>query len=105
MKANTILIIYTTIDRQSTGQELIRTLLNERIIGCGLTTQANSQYHWMGDIISDKEWVLWMKTILPLKEKAIDRLGELHPYDIPCILNYTVEANSSYVEWLEQQVE
>lgn len=105
MKSKKILFIYTTIDSESKGKSMIRSLLDERLIGCGLTAKADSQYHWLGEITTDNEWVIWLKTILPLKDTAIKRLTQLHPYEIPCILHTTMKANTDYLTWLKQQVD
>lgn len=81
---------------------LVRTLLEERLIGCAnIIPGVRSMYWWEGAIQDDTEVVLLIETPTERLDAAIARLGELHPYEVPKIVALDPAAvNAPYVAWL-----
>jgi periplasmic divalent cation tolerance protein len=84
--------------------QLVRSLLEERLIGCGnILPGARSLYWWQGKIEDDAETVLLMETPDEKVGDAMRRLSELHPYDVPKIVALEANAvNEPYLEWLRE---
>jgi periplasmic divalent cation tolerance protein len=84
------------------AEPLLRTLLEERLVGCGnLVPGVISHYWWKGAIERDQEVLMLMETTAELAAEATARLRALHPYDVPKIL--VIEpagADADYVRWL-----
>lgn len=97
-------MIYSTIDSEDQGKSIIETLLEEGMIGCGVTSKAESLYWWDGQIEHAGEFILLIKTLPDIKEAVMNRLAALHPYEVPCILSYTMESHSAYFQWMQSQI-
>lgn len=84
------------------AEPVLRTLLEERLVGCGnLIPGVTSLYWWQGEIARDEEVVILMETTAELVQQAAARLRELHPYDVPKIVVLDpATADADYVAWL-----
>ncbi|MDG0818010.1 divalent-cation tolerance protein CutA [Bdellovibrio svalbardensis] len=101
-----ISLFYIPCPDQATAEKISRTLLEEKLIGCAnIIPGMTSMYWWEGKIATSSESILILKTsessdALKNLEK---RVLELHPYDIPCLMQLPVAAiNSAYQKWLEE---
>lgn len=86
-------------------EKIVRRLLDERLIACAnIMPPAKSLYWWKGEIEEAEETVVIMKTVNANTQKAIDRVRELHPYQVPAISVIGIEAtNPDYRTWVEQE--
>ena len=84
------------------AERVLRTLLEERLVGCGnLIPGVRSLYWWEGAICDDPEVVMWMETTAELAPRAAARLAEIHPYDVPKIVTLDPDGcNAPYLDWL-----
>jgi periplasmic divalent cation tolerance protein len=98
-----IITCYTTISDKDGSSRLIEQLLKSKLIACGVSWPANSQYNWKEGAVSADEHIVFMKSSLQLKERLVSRIQDFHPYDVPCILIREVECNLSYYEWVNEQ--
>ena len=94
-------VIFTTCSPDK-AEELVLTLLRERLIGCGnLIPAVRSHYFWEGELCSDEEVVLLMESPADRAQEAIARLEQLHPYDVPKIVTLDpASCNPDYLQWL-----
>lgn len=99
-----ILTIYTTITDEAEAKKLIRILLENRFIACGVSWKANSQYNWQGKAVDDQEYVVFMKSSVRLENSLIQEIEKIHPYDTPAILISETKVNQAYYEWVEEEV-
>ena len=87
------------------AEELVQKLLRERLIGCGnIWGNVQSMYWWKGEIQSEQEALILMETQTDLVEEAIEKIAELHSYDVPKIL--AIEPQNIYKAyhlWLEEE--
>jgi len=79
-----------------------RTLVEERLAACGqVVAGIRSVYRWQGAVHDDAEARVALHTRRALVPAIVARAGELHPYDVPCVLALPVVAgNPDYLEWL-----
>jgi periplasmic divalent cation tolerance protein len=77
-------------------------LLTERLIACANILPAMlSLFEWNGAREEASETGAILKTDAALLDRAIARLGELHPYDEPAILGWRCDAAAPGTEsWL-----
>ncbi len=61
-------------------------------------------YWWKGKMTNASEIVLLLKTTNKNSAKVQKEIQRLHSYDVPCILQFSAEANRAYAHWMEQQV-
>ncbi len=97
-------IIYITHESESAAKQLTNQLLQEKHIACANIFPITSAYWWQGAVANEGEWVSIVKTTLERWPEVRNRVEELHPYEIPCIMKITVEANEAYEEWIRESV-
>ncbi|MBI6545889.1 MAG: divalent-cation tolerance protein CutA [Cyanobacteria bacterium NC_groundwater_1444_Ag_S-0.65um_54_12] len=87
------------------AERIATTLLAERLVACvNLLGPLESRYWWDGAIQTDQEIMLLLKTHDDLTTRLIERLRELHPYEVPEIVIIPVEfVSPPYLAWVDAQ--
>lgn len=96
------LLIYVTHPDRDCAQRITDALLNDKLIACANVFPIESAYWWQGNIEREGEIVSLVKTIPAHWERLVARVTELHPYDVPCILQMEVTANADYEQWIRE---
>jgi len=79
--------IYTTIDDIKTARRIAQTLTEEQLVACvNIIPNIESVYRWKGKIENSNEIVLIAKTVDQNVKKTIQRIKQLHKYDVPDII-------------------
>ncbi|TNE60706.1 MAG: divalent-cation tolerance protein CutA [Sphingomonadales bacterium] len=79
-------------DRES-ARHSANILLDEKLIACAnLIGQMESIFDWDGKRDSGEEFGVLFKTDAGRLDQAVDRLAELHPYDIPAIMGWRCDS-------------
>jgi periplasmic divalent cation tolerance protein len=96
------LLVFCTFPDLATAREIIRTLVDERLIACGnLVPGVESIYRWEGKVETSAEILGVIKTDSAAYERMQLRLKELHPYDVPeCIAIPIAAGLPSYLAWI-----
>lgn len=96
--------IYTTLPDEKSVKELLKKLLEERLVACGNFFKINSLYWWQSKIEEQNEYGVILKTkekLYPLVEKKIK---ELHPYEVPAIISHRIEMGlKEYLDWIGKE--
>jgi periplasmic divalent cation tolerance protein len=82
-----------------------RTLVEERLAACGqITPEVRSIYRWQGAVQEETEARVALHTRLGLVPAIVARTGELHPYEVPCVLALPLAGGSpGYLRWVAEQ--
>ncbi|MBX2817856.1 MAG: divalent-cation tolerance protein CutA [Saprospiraceae bacterium] len=97
-------IVYVTFPSEEVAKEIVRQLLAEKLIACGNLFPISSLYSWEGQMQEEKEIAAHLKTTNTLIPGIRARLIELHPYEVPCIVDWAMDGNERYVSWVEKSV-
>lgn len=99
-------MIYVTTSGVSESKKIARILLEEKLAACiNIVPEVNSIYLWKGKIEEDDESVMFVKTRSELVDALINRVEEIHSYEIPCILEIKVNKGSkNYLDWMESEI-
>lgn len=101
-------LVYITTSDKKEAKKIGRALVNERLAACvNIIDGMESMYRWKGQVEEDNECILIAKTNLRHVSKLTNRVKELHSYECPCVITFTLneqEGNGEYLDWLEQQV-
>ncbi|MCB2211050.1 divalent-cation tolerance protein CutA [bacterium] len=89
----------------ATGQTLARQLVEEKLAACvNRLVGAVSTYIWDGEVNEDGEEVLLIKTTAEKSSRLIERIAELHPYDVPEVLLFNVaDGLPAYLDWVRSE--
>ncbi|WP_247000396.1 divalent-cation tolerance protein CutA [Halosolutus gelatinilyticus] len=81
-------------------------LVEERLAACVNQVPTTSTYRWEGEIHRDEEAVLLAKTTDDAYDDLVDRLAEIHPYDVPCIERFDeTHVLDSFATWRSETVD
>jgi periplasmic divalent cation tolerance protein len=97
-----VVVVLTTVPAGSKGEEIGRTLVEERLAACvNVLAPMTSIYRWRGAVEHEPEQQMIIKTTRHRVLALQARLGALHPYELPEFLELTVAGSSSaYQEWV-----
>ena len=88
------------------AEPIAEALVEERLAACVNRLSTTSTYRWEGEIHCDDEAVLLAKTTDETYDDLVDRVRELHPYDVPCIERFDEShVLESFAEWRAESVE
>ena len=84
--------------------------LSQKIVVSGLAACINivdnikSVYKWKGELKSETESLLIIKTANKKVENLIKSVKKDHPYEIPEIISMTIsEGNPDYLNWIDSE--
>ncbi len=95
-------VVLVTTPNEGTARGMCRVLLEERIVACGnVIPGVTSLYRWEGELHEDAEVLVILKAPAARIPLLIERVAELHPYEVPEILSLKVEAGfPPYLAWV-----
>ncbi len=95
--------IYITAGDEEEAGKIGRALVEEKLAACVNILPIRSVYRWKDNIEEEGEVVMFVKTRDELADKVIERVKELHSYDVPCIVSFPIEkGNADYLRWIEE---
>lgn len=99
------LLVLTTIGSTAAAQELVRSLVAERLVACGTMLEGRSIYRWRGDVTEENEVVVLLKTRGEQWEALQAAVTARHPYEVPELLAFPVDRGlGPYLRWLAAEV-
>ena len=101
-EASSLMLVLTTEGDAMRAKALAIALLERRLVACVSLQSTDALYHWEGDIHSDCEVQLLMKTTADRLERLQQVVGELHSYDTPEWLCWPATASPAYGRWAMQ---
>jgi len=99
-----MILVYTTHSDEAAAAACCEKLLEQRLIACANIFPIQSAYWWGGEITRDGEYVAIMKTTTSCWEALEQKILEIHPYEIPCIIRVEAHATPAYEDWIKAQV-
>ena len=95
-----IVVLFVTAPPDA-ADRIVSTLVDERLVACGnIVPGVSSVYRWKGQVCRDTEAIVFMETPVAHKAAAIARLRELHPYEVPKIVELAPSSvNADYLQW------
>jgi len=94
--------LYVTAPRDVAG-ELAETLVEERLAACVNRVPCQSVYRWEGELHEDEEVILFVKTTGEAYGDVVDRIVELHPYDVPCVERFDEDdVFEPFADWVAE---
>lgn len=98
-------VILSTVDQPARAEEIASTLVRERLAGCvNILPNLTSIYRWDSRIERASEHLMIIKTETDKVAELIERLKNLHPYDVPEIISLEVENGfEPYLNWIRSE--
>lgn len=99
-----LILFYITNGSEQSAHQLGRMAVEQQLAACANIFPIQSIFPWEGALQTENEFVLVLKTMPDMKDRLHDYIAQNHPYDIPCIINFEVEVNEVYGEWIKDFV-
>ncbi len=101
MKDN-YLIVFVTAKDKAEAEQVSQSLLKDQLIACAnLVSPITSIFHWSGKIDKTEECLIIMKSREDLFAQLIERVKNLHSYEVPEILAVPViQGYQGYFDWM-----
>ncbi|ERN39912.1 uncharacterized protein KR51_00036130 [Rubidibacter lacunae KORDI 51-2] len=94
-------VVLITAASEAEAREIASTLVQEQLAACATLFPVQSVYAWKGEICSEPEWQLLVKTDLARFDAIASRVCELHSYELPEILALPIAAGlPPYLTWI-----
>ena len=95
---------FTTVATEADAKALARRLLDERLVACCNLLPMQSLYRWEGEVQEEPEVGMFLKTDETRVARLMQRLPELHPYDVPCLEVLSVqETLPAFARWVQAE--
>ena len=96
-----LVIIVSTYPTKKSISKIANELVKNKVVACVNISKISSVYSWNNKVENASEYLAMFKTTpknkIPLKKK----IKEMHPYEIPEIVEIDVASvNRSYLDWL-----
>jgi len=101
------LVALTTLEDMAQAQELVRRLVDDRLVACGTVLPgATSIYRWEGAVTTASETVVLLKTTRARWAGLAAAVERYHPYGVPELVALPVVAGlAEYVAWVASETE
>jgi len=95
-------VVLVTVPDRGEALRLVRLLVEERLVACGnVLPEVTSIFHWEGELREEAEYLLVLKSDTSRIPSLLERIPEVHPYEVPEILVLEVESgHPPYLEWI-----
>jgi periplasmic divalent cation tolerance protein len=95
--------IYVTAGNMREAGKIGARLVEERLAACVNIFPIRSVYRWKGKTQREKETAMIIKTRRGLVDRVIQRVKELHTYEVPCVVALGVEEGSAdFLRWIDE---
>ena len=99
-------IILTTSGDKKEAEDIAWALLERKLAACVNLIPVQSFYHWKGQMESNPEYLLVIKTTAASFESVREALAELNSYEVLECIQISVEQGAeAYLKWITDNVE
>jgi periplasmic divalent cation tolerance protein len=100
-------VVSTSVDKEEAARSIAETVLGKRLAACvHIHPPMTSLYWWKGDIASDSEYLLSMKSERSLFARLAEAIRSVHPYEVPEIIaTDIVEVDTEYGAWMKEELD
>ncbi len=99
------IIVYITHATEKVAMKVSNYLVEQKFAACANIFPIKSTYWWNQTVQTENEWVSIVKTIPENWIRLKKEVEKVHPYEVPCIMKFDVEANEAYENWIRESVE
>ncbi len=98
-------VVLVTAPDTDTAARLAGALVEERLAACvNVVPEIRSFYRWEGAVQDDAEVLLVIKSTAERSSALAARVRELHPYDLPEVLELpAVGGSDAYLDWVRTE--
>jgi periplasmic divalent cation tolerance protein len=98
-----VISVYAVFANAEEAERIGRTVIEERLAACiNILGPCRSIYRWEGKMETSEEVPAILKTHHWNSDDLIERITELHSYDVPCVVTWPInKILRKYADWVE----
>ena len=97
-------MVLTTVPTIADAERLAAVCIEERLCGCvAMMPRVSSVFRWNNDVTTEEEFQLQCKTTVAALPHLRRRIIELHPYELPAIIEVPVSFGAMYGGWIADE--
>lgn len=99
------IVIFCTVPTKDDAKKISNAVISEKLAACvSIVDKVNSLFSWNGEVCSENELLLVIKTKRELFSKIETVIKEIHSYNVPEIIALPVVMGSEdYLGWIEHE--
>ena len=99
-------LIYVTTGSEVEAAKIASTLVEEQLVACAnILGDSSAIYRWKGEIITEIEVIIILKTTASLVQKSVKRIKALHSYECPAVISIDIQdGNKEFLSWINRAV-
>ena len=103
--ADAAIVVLTNLPDRESAKALARALVEGRLAACvNIGAAVESIYHWQGQIETEIEVPVAIKTRQVLYSKVEAAIRNIHPYELPEIVAVPItDAFATYLDWIDAE--
>jgi len=100
-----VVVVYTTIDNIQDARKMAHSLVEEQLVACvNIIPNIESVYGWKGNIEENNEYILIARTSDDNVEKTVNRIEQIHNYELPDIIVLPVTGGlKDYLDYVSNE--
>ena len=106
MEKPAYIVLLITTNSSEEAHKIAEMLLDQRKVACvNIVPKVSSLFWWQGNLESDQESLLIIKTKAAQLTEIVRSVKELHSYDVPEIIALPIiGGNQDYLDWIDKEV-
>ncbi|WP_422489085.1 divalent-cation tolerance protein CutA [Endozoicomonas sp. ALE010] len=97
-------MVLTTCPNQQEADDHARAIIEQRLAACVQSSPIHSHYRWDGEVQSDPEVLLRIKTTCERYQALEQYLKAEHSYDVPQVIQIPIENGlPEYLDWVRDE--
>ena len=99
-------LVYVTTSSENEAKKIAQVVVTGRQAACAnILGKSTSIYNWAGELKTETETVLLLKTTTEKLDALIKRLKQIHSYECPCIIALGIQqGNVDFLNWIAKEV-
>src|SRR5262249_15185140 len=96
------IVVLTTANSQELANTIAGDLVRSAVAACvNIIPNISSVYKWKGEVCTDAEWLLIIKSRSELFEAVRERTKAQHSYEVPEVIALPIlQGDAAYLQWL-----
>jgi periplasmic divalent cation tolerance protein len=101
------IVVLVTAPSEDVGRDVARALLEQKLTACvNIVPSVASLYSWEGELCSDQEVLLVVKSTRAAFDQLAEVVHDIHPYDVPEVIALPIVIGSqNYLDWIDEVVD
>jgi periplasmic divalent cation tolerance protein len=107
MKDEKYILVLCTAPTQEVAKKMGDEIVSAKLAACvNIIPGIHSIYRWKGEVCTEPEVLLLIKTVQGHFKALKSKIKEIHPYEVPEIIAITIEAGErEYLNWISSETD